>query len=765
MEKIPKAKIEEIVIAALLHDIGKFIQRTRSNSFKSNDEENLCPFNKSKNYFTHKHVLYTDGYLSFLNKNLFFPKKINGDMINILASMHHNPSTAMQKIISIADHLSSGSDRSKTGIMENDNKFFEQPLRCIFDKINLNNDNISENYYSLNKLESNNVFPNNSIKSISANEYLELFEQFNIDMIKLKNYDYKNYIDVLDSLMKHYLWCIPSSTMSEPDVSLYDHSYTTAALAAVLYKYHEENDTLFDEKAISDYKDKKFLFISGDLSGIQNYIFDFNKSTYAAKILRARSFEIQAFAETTALYILNELGLPKFCRIMNAGGRFILLLPNTQNNKDKLKEIRQKVEKMCVDKYFGELTLNISEGIEKNGEEIQIKNAKRLFTEISKDTQKAKLKKLQSVLIHKSDHIISNEYDKFTSSQDLCPVCGKRVKFTDELCEFCNRLKDFGSKIPNSKYIYYKENEKNITNGLNFINNLSVDSSVNIKNNSFPNVINSFKSEYPTIYMPYYVPVNKDKEVLSFEELAEKSEGREHLAMFKADIDNLGMIFSIGIKKISISRYATLSRMLDFFFSGYLNRLIMSEFNNIYTVFSGGDDLCVIGPWTDIIKFSLKVQEEFKRFIGHNYSISISGGIALASKSLPIKNIAENAELYLDESKNKDEKKNKITIFNTTVSWKDFKELINLGDEINDYLKKDYISKGIIYRLLEYGERYKAVMRGDLSGKNALWHSQLKYDAARNIKDIKIRDIFLEFVIENIENIRLPVSYILYKNR
>jgi len=766
MRNIQKTKLEEIVIAALFHDIGKFIQRTRENHYKSNDEENLCPFNKSRNYFTHKHVLYTDGYLSYLQRKQLFPENISGDMVTILASTHHNPSTAMQKIISIADHLSSGCDRSKQEIMENDNKFFEQPLRSIFDKIKLiKAENIEEKYYDLKKLESNNVFPDKNIKSLSSDDYIELFDKFDTDMKNLKNLNHEHYLKALDSLLEHYLWCIPSSTIDEPDVSLYDHLVTTAAFASVLYKYHEESETLFDEKSISDYKEEKFLFISGDLSGIQNYIFDFKKSSYAAKILRARSFEIQAFSDTTALFILEELGLPKFCRIMNAGGRFILLLPNTKKVKDELELIRKKVEQICIDKYFGELTLNISQGVEANGKDIQIGNAPDLFMSISKDVQKSKTKKLQSVLIEKSDHIVSIEYEKFTSSQDLCPVCGKRAKFADELCELCNRLKGFGSKISNSKYLFYYNGNTNYNDSLKFIDNIQLMTSENILNKSYPYHINHFSSGFPTIYTPYFVPVNKENTVLSFEELAEKSDGREHIAMFKADVDNLGAVFSIGVTKISISRYATLSRMLDFFFSGYINFLIKTEFKYIYTVFSGGDDLCVIGPWTEIIKFSLRVQEEFFRFVGNNSSVTISGGIALASKKLPIKNIAKNAENNLDESKLKDEEKNKITIFDTTVSWENFKNLIKIGDEINEYIKKDDISIGIVYRLLEYGNRYRAVKKGDLSGSNPLWHSHIKYDAARNIKNVKLRDMFLKFVLENIEEIRIPVSYILYKNR
>jgi CRISPR-associated protein Csm1 len=51
----------------------------------------------------------------------------------------------------------------------------------------------------------------------------------------------------------------------------------------------------------------------------------------ASRILRARSFYIQAITEGVINYILNELGLVPASCIMNAGGRFIILAPNVDS--------------------------------------------------------------------------------------------------------------------------------------------------------------------------------------------------------------------------------------------------------------------------------------------------------------------------------------------------------------------------------------------------------------------------------------------------
>ena len=93
--------------------------------------------------------------------------------------------------------------------------------------------------------------------------------------------------------------------------------------------------------------------------------------------------------------------------------------------------------------------------------------------------------------------------------------------------------------------------------------------------------------------------------------------GFEALGILKADVDNLGTIFSFGIKNKTISKVASLSRQLNYFFSLYLPYLLKNnkKYKNIYTVFAGGDDLFLIGPWNIIIDFSKELNEEFRLYV------------------------------------------------------------------------------------------------------------------------------------------------------
>lgn len=96
----------------------------------------------------------------------------------------------------------------------------------------------------------------------------------------------------------------------------------------------------------------------------------------------------------------------------------------------------------------------------------------------------------------------------------------------------------------------------------------------------------------------------RDGEPLYFDCIANKSGGKKLLGYLKADVDNLGSLFAYGLgddlqDRNSISRLATLSRMLDLFFSGRIEQLLSIEYTDCYSVFSGGDDLLIIGRMRD----------------------------------------------------------------------------------------------------------------------------------------------------------------------
>lgn len=638
-------------------------------------------------------------------------------------------------------------------------------LKSIFSEVKISENNkTTPQYYALKTLEAENIFPSEDKNSLSEKEYKSYIGEFAKDFNDIKCQNELEFIESILSLAQHYLWCVPSDFAEDQTVSLYDRIKMTSAVAGALYIFHSERNTL-DKENLKNADEKKFLFISGDVSGIQKYIFDLRKSKYAAKTLRSRSFEIQAITLNAVRTILEIFSLSSANAVINAGGRFTLLLPNIQKAYDFLDEYRKDTEEWMVKNYFGEITLNISEGVEASLSKIQEESVV-LFKEISHDITDAKQKKLQHYLLENRDNfIIGEDYEKFTSNQDLCEICGKRYGRPNGdivICKKCESLKIFGEKLPKCSGItidsHYKDGSIPLAGG----------KFVRTEEKSAEYSINKFEAGKKVFYSPHFLPKNDRDETLTFEDLAEKSEGAEYIAMLKADLDNLGSIFREGLE--TLTKISCLSRMLDLFFSLFINSLAEKK-GYIYTVFSGGDDLCVLGPWERVIDFAHEFYEVFSRYTGKNPDLTVSAGIALAGPKDPVLGTAEICENFLEESKEKG--KDRVTLFQTTVKWDCYKELLDTAKGLKDMVDEDKISTIFLYRLLQYNKMNDKIQDDP---KNCLWRSHFYYNMARNIKGEDkdkedIKDKLLKYFGDeaecggSIKTAKIPVSWALYMNR
>jgi len=53
-------------------------------------------------------------------------------------------------------------------------------------------------------------------------------------------------------------------------------------------------------------------------------------------------------------------------------------------------------------------------------------------------------------------------------------------------------------------------------------------------------------------------------------------------------------------------------------------------------IYSGGDDLLIVGAWNEICELSLDIRRNFVKYVGNNQDVSISGGIFLAHLKFPL---------------------------------------------------------------------------------------------------------------------------------
>jgi CRISPR-associated protein Csm1 len=816
-------ELDMLVLAALLHDVGKFAQRAGAE--KSEDTVGYCPTDHTTGRPSHIHVLYTD---FFIEKVLPLPREMDTDRqrskLARMAAAHHKPGTdsLCEMAISVADGLSAGTDRKQGEAAEGDYKTAR--LLSVFEQISLKAprsiDDLQKGRCNpLNRL-TDNPFPA-SLEEARKTDYASLYAGFlkSLEQLPL-DMGVAHYTASLLALLEEYTWCIPSSTYkSLADISLFDHSTTTAAIAQSLAVYHDSAGGRPGEGVETV---NKFLLLGGDLSGIQRYIFGIDKShgSGVAKLFRARSFYLQMLTRSVVLDLLNRLDLLPVARIMDAGGRFILLLPATDRVRQILPDFELEVQRYFFERFRGELCLNLCWATELSEADFKLERFQRRLDAFNDALEERKLHKFDCLLNDGLNPVIDLDYNAYADGD--CPVCHLRPVDRQasakhrgpygsavDYCSDCAEQVDLiGSRLPHSDYLVIRRGE---TGGVVLFAGLTMDlvQRVHADRHRDAAEIIAMRQRGRFAYQPIatHLPAItaedlsiwrgwgdleqrngtwwfKDEEVAegepkTFGLMARSARemgpdggpvGRSFLGAFKADVDNLGIIFSIGLQdRLSISRFASLSRMLNHFFSDDLVNWIKKDFPDLYVVFAGGDDLFLLGPWRQTVRFAVKLNERFRRYVADRPDVTLSAGIAVTKPMLPVHAIAAQAETLLESAKHHPAK-NAVCLFDTCVSWAGFAPLIDKGDWLHGLMRDKKVPKGLAGRLLYYGDERRAFVSGEI--ERGIYLSHMQYDFARNITEKAVKDprersdiLALQQDQQLLEKIRLPVTWALYRQR
>lgn len=792
--------MEQVVsLAGLLHDFGKFTNRS------SNYVKNI----RNKEYKTYKHPVLSKEFVCFLEENKIIESSELLENLKELVLKHHESLNfkdvklavgdiedeklrRIGNIVARADNYSAKERREEP--VENDQKenthWMRKPLNSIFETISLKN-NINENIkldfaYKLNKLSYENIFPQDLATGKDANTFTGNTEEslynhiknFFEEVKKINSSNYEIFFSHLYLLMEKYMWCIASDTQTKiSDISLFDHLKSTSALALASYEYHKEKDIL-EKGNQPNKKTEQFVVLVGDVSGIQSFIYDGIKAEGAAKTLRGKSFFVKMISDAIALYLIKEFKLSLANIILTAGGKFYILLYNTKNLMEKVEKIKKKLNDYLYKEFFGQLFVNIVT-IKTNGEEI----AERF-----------------NKILEKGNRELNQQKDKrFFEQIKINPIFDieYRNDGTTALDRLNEKFKEMGGKIPKAKFIGIRySNEADNKETFEVIDMMSIqffnskeEIDISNKKNKIDLVITLNNIEivenYPTIlrFISNYAPLDKEKSSLkSFDDISKAATGNKKIAVYKADVDNLGMIFSIGLKKNknisdeelekieeddekdyrSISRISTLSRNMEYFFSYWMNAVFEKgkaaiwlgrikkeiDFSDIYVLYSGGDDLVIIGPWDKIIYVSYFIRKNFEKYVTENNEVTLSGGVAISHPKLQIINGIEMAGEFEEKSKEIDKEKNALTLFNKSFKWDKFEKIFEFAEKLQKIYgneeEKGIITQAFLYRCLRYTEMAEKlytslkIEEGSKAGKNIdfsllTYISKFEYDYGRNI--------------------------------
>ena len=787
-------ELKTLQVAALLHDIGKFWQRTEKQVDK-----------KSKKPLSNHQRLSKE----FVDK-LEVPSSVNKNLLSNLVLRHHDykelsidlrveglPRGSVERrlarIVSNADNISSAMDREHDEEGE-----ARRPLIPVFPQIFEGKNTNKDTYYyppselSLNKLLQKGRYDTDEIDRLHS----RLWDGFCGEIKKVSTNDFNVWINSIYYLLQKYTsFILSAGYQTRPDIPLFDHLKTTSAIAVSMYRWRKENNWLSPSS-----ETKAYLLIEGDLSGIQNFIFDIAGPQDArpgtSKRLRGRSFWLTLLMDAVATKILDQLELPQMNLLWNTGGHFLILAPNLKECTEKLEKIKKEVNKKLLQDYDGKLFIGLS-WIECSA------NGLKTFS----DTKERLTQKTNRLKRQKFNEFIGKEL-KFDvmGKNDLiekyCMICGNPLKDSEietRKCGLCSVHEELGQKLAKAEYIikglnlkHKPKNNFTLPFGITYFFDLDSIDEIDTKDrmeiyklNDTDFLKEELVKKYPHTsfgfkFLGNTVPRKRDGDVMSFSELGQLSKGAPKLGVLKADVDNLGKIFAIGLdpKRRSISRIHTLSSMLELFFTGYLNKIceryyvyaeenlchdckemieerkkskrvreikVMDKDNKLkyvfyrlndddlernicenckkqriytsYITYSGGDDLLIIGPYDDIIRLAQEIREEFKEFTCQNPDINISAGVAVVDPHYPVARTVKLADGNLELAKSHLKVKDDVALKNSIAL---FNECV-CWDNLPEREKKGFEEIFDVSKELENRVEDKDVSKGFVYSLLRMW--------------------------------------------
>ena len=598
--------------------------------------------------------------------------------------------------------------------------------------------------YDFQPLSPNTIFPkkeeNNTALSVHWDKFIN-----EINEIPKSHCDNPSlWLDHFDTAMQCFTCNLPSPYSD--DISFYDFTKSVAAFVVALADQESNNA-------------EPFLLIQGDFFGIQDFIFSGGSASNkgAAKILRGRSFQVSLFTELAALKILNVCKLPTTSQMMNAAGKFLIVAPNTEEVKNAIKQVQSELNQWFIKETYGLIGLGIAVQSAKCSD-FEQNNYKELVKKLFQNLEEQKLKRLD--LTDTTQSVQEVEYpngvcemnsffpaqigkERSVISEDQIKIGEmlskkQRIIIADINADINHKYETQILKLPIFGFKVIFTNSREDTKEFGYpVKLLQIHRFWDF---SLPKDTNAkIWNGYARRYINAYVPFDEEGKIITFGDIENQDKGQKALMTLKGDVDNLGTIFQEGIQPANIAKMAALSRQMNLFFSLWLPAYCAEQSQSMYTVFAGGDDFFLIGPWYSTQKVAHAMQQAFAHYVAENPKIHFSVGMVMSKSNIPVPRLGDLAEEALEKSKGIDkgekvstaEGKNAVTIFNRSVKWKDWQSLCNLEKKIHHLAETYKISTSYLYSLIRLCEQ----AADEKNIESTMWRSRFYYRTARYVLD------------------------------
>ena len=440
------------------------------------------------------------------------------------------------------------------------------------------------------------------------------------------------------------------------------------------------------------------LFVGGDLSGIQKFLYNIS-SKKAAVSLKGRSYYLQRYLKNVCEAIRRsaiESGAENAEVIYCSGGKFYLLTENLPNVVQAIDLCTRQVKQDLWKEHMGQLGLNISHVAfsenpdgNVNCQGLSDQKPGSLWKVVNADFAKQKQQKFKEQL--------TNDYPLFFNP---IPIGGKT-----KICAVTGIESPECIEIDDEGYHVLPIVREQIQLG---------------------------------------EELRKTEHFRTFEEYA----GNTYLGILRMDVDGLGKRFIEGFA--SIKEYKAFSKRLVEFFEKEIRRIqqepAFKEYLNI--IYAGGDDLFAVGRWDKLIGFAERIHKEMaSRFAKER--ISISGGIAIVKPKFPIAKAAELAGEAEDAAKLfRNGEKNAFHLLGKTISWnEEFNYVKNFQQQFVSLIQDYGLSKGILHKLMLYSsiadQNKVRRQEGKAEDFSYIWH--ISYYLTRYMNRYKENHVVYDF--------------------
>ena len=715
-----------LALAGLLHDIGKFSHRAKG-SDKASIQQTL-----GKNDTVDKlgqHAIWSADFIQTM-----VPAHLQEALFEAVLRHHHPSGDINAMRIALADRFSA--DKALTVKEEDGAK--KRQLPSIF-----NHPTNSNSVLPLKRLEQDEacLFPiEPKTDEVAKQDYLQLWKAFENEAKALAHItDVTTYLESVQALMMRYTWSVPSP---DETTSLYNHSRVVAMLTAAMA-------TLPDETIASLYKNPNqdvavASLITADLSGIQKFIYTIS-AKQAAKQLRGRSLYLQILTDAIAYFVLNRLNLPPTNLLYSGGGRFYIVASADCD----LTQLQQEIDDKLLTHHDGEIYAALGKVVVK-ATDFHSATFGEVWKSAGTNSNQQKRQRFRSL---PNLHARLFDPTPVTAKNELGKRVLDRAQADDNdggQSELKRSFIKFSTMLPRAQYLALIHGDpldqpagsfqatlqafgmsamlldesgedlsreflpKQQPDTLHYVSLLGMETAPSLTIRQYVEATFNLPTSAGLRFTMNVIAKNERGDPYDFSDLVGASKGLQRLGVLRMDVDNLGQLFQKGLNddhKSTLANTANLSFSMSLYFEGWVAQLcrrINDKYQDkaVYGVYSGGDDLFIVGRWDVMPKLAQWIHDDLSRYATSNPRVHISAGITLHGDKYPLYQAAEEAEDALDQAKKADGK-NSLCFMDEVLPWSHIESVKAYRDEMIA-LHDMGVPRALPRTIIELHEEYKA---------------------------------------------------------